>query len=66
MKSATGKKKVKLIFHNKKGFKTCSKSIINKLGRCATRQQNFYFANSEQAWIAVFTSVFCFTYAEHN
>ena len=25
-----------------------------------------YFANNEQASIAVFTAVFCFTHAEHN
>ena len=31
--------------------------MINELAR---------FANSEQALIAVFTAVFCFTHAEHN
>ena len=40
--------------------------MINELGRCPTRSENVYFANNEQASIAVFTAVFCFTYAEHN
>ena len=37
-----------------------------ELARCTTRSDNVYFANNEQASIAVFTSVFCFTYAEHH
>ena len=49
-----------------KGFITCLKLIINELGRCPTRLDTVYFANSEQASFAVFTAVFCFTYAEHN
>ena len=40
--------------------------MINELGRCPTRSENVYFANNEQASIAVFTAVFCFTHAEHN
>ena len=40
--------------------------MINELGRCPTRSENVYFANNEQASIAVFTAVFCFTYAEQN
>ena len=40
--------------------------MINELAGSATRSENFYFANNEQASIAVFTAVFCFTHAEHN
>ena len=40
--------------------------MINELGRCPTRSENFYFANSKQALIAIFTAVLCFTHAEHN
>ena len=40
--------------------------MINELARSPTRSENVYFANNEQASIAVFTAVFCFTYAEHN
>ena len=40
--------------------------MINELGRCPTRSENVYFANNEQASIAVFTAVFCFKYAEQN
>ena len=50
----------------KKGFITCSKLMIDKLGRSLTRSENVYFANNEQASIAVFTAVFCFTHAEHH
>ena len=39
--------------------------MINELTRSATRSKNAYFANNEQASIAVFTAVFCFTHAEH-
>ena len=49
MQSTTGKKKVKKIFQTKKGFITCSKLMINELGRCPTRSENVYFANNEQA-----------------
>ena len=40
--------------------------MINELARFPTRSDNVYFANNEQASIAVFTSVFCFTYTEHH
>ena len=40
--------------------------MINELGRCPTSSENVYFANDEQASMAVFTAVFCFTQAEHN
>ena len=40
--------------------------MINKLARWPTRSDNVYFANNEQASIAVFTAVFCFTHAEHH
>ena len=40
--------------------------MINELGRCPTSSENVYFANDEQASMAVFTAVFCFTQVEHN
>ena len=40
--------------------------MINEIGGFATISENVYFANNEQASIAVFTAVFCFTQAEHN
>ena len=40
--------------------------MINELERSPTRSRNVYLANNEQASIAVFTAVFCFTHAEHN
>ena len=40
--------------------------MINELGPCPTRSEKVYFAKIEQALIAVFTAVFCFTHAEHN
>ena len=40
--------------------------MINELARSPTRSENVYFASNEQALIAVFTVVFCFTNAEHN
>ena len=40
--------------------------MINELARSPTRSENVYFANNEQASIAVFTAVFRFTHAEHN
>ena len=39
--------------------------MINELAGSPTRSENVYFANTEQALIAVFTAVFCFTHAEH-
>ena len=64
MQSATDTKKV--IFQTKKGFKTCSKLMINELARSPTRSKNAYFANNEPASIAVFPAVFCFKHAEYN
>ena len=57
---------MKQIFQIKKGFITCSNLIINKLERCPTRSDNAYFANNEQASLAVCAAVFCFTHVEHN
>ena len=54
------------MFQTKKGFITCSKLMINELVCYPTRSENAYFVNNEQASIAVFTAVFCFTHAEHN
>ena len=34
--------------------------MINELAGFPTRSENAYFANNEQASIAVFTAVFCF------
>ena len=66
MQSTTDMKKVKEIFKTKEGSMTCSKLIINELAGSSTRSENVYFANNEQASIAVFTAVFCFTHAEHH
>ena len=40
--------------------------MINELARFPIRSENVYFASNEQASIAVFIAVFCFTHAEHN
>ena len=40
--------------------------MISKFGHCPTRSENFFFANNEQASIAVFTAMFCFTHAKYN
>ena len=40
--------------------------MINELALFPTRSDKVYFANNEQASIAVFTAVFCFTHAKHN
>ena len=40
--------------------------MINEIARSPTRSDNVAFANNEQASTAVFTTVFCFTYAERN
>ena len=40
--------------------------MINELRCSLTRSENVYFANIEQAFIAGFTAVFCFTHVEHN
>ena len=57
---------MKSIFKTKEGSITCSKLMINELAGSPTRSENVYFANNEQASIAIFTSVFCFTHAEHH
>ena len=54
------------MFKTKKASITCSKLMINELAGSSTRTENVYFANNEQASIAIFTAVFCFTYAEHH
>ena len=66
MQSTTDKKKVKYIFQTNKVFITYSKLMINEFARSPTRPENVYFANNEQASIAFFTPVFCFTHAKHN
>ena len=40
--------------------------MINELAGFPTRSENVYFANNEQASIAAFTAVFCFTHTEHH
>ena len=40
--------------------------MINEHAGSPTRSENVYFANNEQASIAVFTVVFCFAHAEHH
>ena len=40
--------------------------MINELAGSPTRSENVYFANNVQASIAVVTTVFCFTHAEHH
>ena len=40
--------------------------MINELAHSPTRPENVYFANNEQASIAVLRAVFCFTHAELN
>ena len=40
--------------------------MINELVGFPTRSENVYFANNEQASIAAFTAVFCFTHAENH
>ena len=66
MQSTNDKEKVRKIFKTKKGSITCSKLMINELAGSPTRSENVYFANNEQASIAVFSAVFCFTHAEHH
>ena len=51
---------MKQIFKIQNGSITCSELIINELAGSPTRSENVYFANNEQASIAVFTAVFCF------
>ena len=45
---------------------TCSNLMIGELAHSPTILENVYFANNEQASIAVFTAVFCLKHAEHN
>ena len=66
MQSTTDKKKVKKIFKTKKGSIICSKLMINELAGPLARSKNVYFANNEEASIAVFTAAFCFTHTEHH
>ena len=40
--------------------------MINELAGSTTKSENVYFANNEQASIAVFTAVFCFAHVEHH
>ena len=40
--------------------------MVNELADSPTRSENVYFANNEQASIAVFPTVFCFTHADHH
>ena len=40
--------------------------MINELEGSPNRSENVYFAKNEQASIAVFASVFCFTHAKLN
>ena len=39
---------------------------VNELAGSPARSEYVYFAKNEQASIAVFTAVFCFTHAEHH
>ena len=40
--------------------------MVNELADSPTRSENVYFANNEQASIAVFTAVFCFAHAKYH
>ena len=40
--------------------------MINELAGPPTRSGNVYFANNEEASIAVFTAAFCFPHAENH
>ena len=40
--------------------------MINELVGSLTRSEHVYFANNEQASIAVFTAVFCFAHAKYH
>ena len=54
------------MFQTKAGSIACSKLMINELAGSPARSANVFFANNEQALIAVFTAAFCFTHAEHH
>ena len=45
---------------------TCSKLIINELGRCPNRSDNAYFANNKQVSLTVLTAALCFAHVKHN
>ena len=51
------------MFQTEKDFITCSKLITNELESCPSRSDNIYFANNEQASVAVFSAAFCFAHA---
>ena len=40
--------------------------MINEFAGSPTRSENVYFVNNEEAAIAVFTAVFCFTHGDHH
>ena len=40
--------------------------MINEVVGSPAKAENVYFANNEQASIAVFAAVFCFTHAEND
>ena len=40
--------------------------MISELAGPLDRSENVYFANNEEASIAVFTAAFCFTHAEYH
>ena len=42
------------MFQTKKYYETCSKLVINELGRCPDISFNVNFANNEQASLSVF------------
>ena len=65
VQSTIGKKTLKQIFQTKKDSITCSKLIINELGRCLNGSDDIYFANNKQTLLA-FTAAFCFAHAKHN
>ena len=66
MRLTTGKKKGKCLFQTKKDFIICLKLTINEYIRCPARTDNLYFANNEQALIAVFTAAVFFAHVDHN
>ena len=49
-----------------RNFIIYSKLMNNKLGRCPTKSDNFYFTNNGKASPTVITAAFCFAYARHN
>ena len=53
------------MFKTMKASITCSKLMINELAGSSTRSKNVYFANNEQASIAVFTAAVFFAHSKH-